>query len=108
MRQDERKGAWTLLVAVLVFGAIVWGIGGRQFREDRMKAEENQDIEVNVIKNPADSTANADKGVSKKKKDKNSSKKNKKSTRGSTGKKSSAAISSSRDILSDTIKNSKP
>lgn len=37
MQQNERKGAWTLFVAILIFGALVWGYGG--YERDKARKE---------------------------------------------------------------------
>lgn len=95
MRQDERKGAWTLFVVVLLFGAVVWGIGGRKYREDRQRSEDKDNIGQQIIRQPADSVNN---DVLKTK-----TKKSKKSA-SSVKTKSSDADIPSRDLLSDTIK----
>lgn len=108
MRQEERKGAWTLLIAILIFGAMVWGYGGRKFRED--KAKEETEMTEQAIENvtAAETEESAD-SIGNEKNVQNtkaipqeaalkSSKKNK------SGNKKTIATSSQRDILSDTIK----
>lgn len=98
MRQDERKGAWTLLIAVLVFGALVWGIGGRKFREDRRQAEERQETQISVMENPADSVNDRTSNGSSHKR------KRRASDRSKANNSPSAATVATRDILADTIK----
>lgn len=38
MQQNERKGAWTLFVAILIFGALVWGYGGYEREKARTES----------------------------------------------------------------------
>ena len=101
MRQDERKGAWTLLIAVLVFGALVWGYGGKKFREDREAERQNQQTEMAVLEAPADSTAL--KGIGKSASDKATRNKPSSSKDRSSASSSRSSSSPSRDILADTI-----
>ena len=55
MRANERKGAWTLLICVLLFGALVWGLGARRMREDEKLPAKVETLEMN-----ADSVAGDD------------------------------------------------
>lgn len=108
MRQEERKGAWTLLIAILIFGAMVWGYGGRKFREDKAKEQTEQTEQAIENVAAAETAESADSIVSEKNVQNTkavpweaaskSSKKNKSEN------KKSVTTTSQRDILSDTIK----
>ncbi len=100
MRTNERKGAWTLLIGVLLFGALVWGLGGRQMREDSAREATAESAEVTTIS--SDSTADNANGKRRHARRSRASKKSsKRSASGSASNKSASAPT--RDILADTI-----
>lgn len=110
MQQGERKGAWVLFVAVLLFGALVWGLGGRMRRDEEKKEKERneakqQEYERQVAAE-SDSIAAAIEKAAIEKAEADSMRKAERKTK--SGKKDVASTSHTsakptRDILSDSI-----
>lgn len=104
MRTNERKGAWTLLIGVLLFGALVWGLGGRQMREDRAReaASDQQQVVTLASDSTADDADNANGKRRHARRSRASKKSSKRSASGSASTKSASSVPT-RDILADTI-----
>ncbi len=101
MRNNERKGAWTLLIGVLLFGALVWGLGGRQMREDRASETAGDSTEeVKVISDSISVDSHRSNGKR--------SRRARRSARARSASKSSTSAAPTRDILADTIPSSCP
>ena len=96
MQQKERKGAWVLFVAILLFGAIVWGYGGYERDKEKRAAEEiklenieeNEALSEDSVNTAGDSTT---------------SKKGKRKRVQSKSVREKRSVESVRDIRSDTI-----
>ncbi|MDE7115890.1 MAG: hypothetical protein K2O56_05655 [Muribaculaceae bacterium] len=98
MRSNERKGAWTLLVCVLLFGALFWGLGGRRMRESR-NSKDYEPVEITMYDSVSVASGVDSGGTSGKRKNvKRQSKKRKSKSSGQQ-----AADAPYRDILADTI-----
>lgn len=61
MRMNERKGAWTLLICILLFGALVWGLGNRKMRENAAEQQTEQEILFSPGDSVSDTVANSGK-----------------------------------------------
>ena len=99
MRANERKGAWTLLICVLLFGDLVWGLGARRMREDGKLPAKVETLEMNADSVAADDARGTASAAAKRRtrNRKGSAKSAKSASRRDV---SPAAV---RDILSDTI-----
>lgn len=105
MRTNERKGAWTLLIGVLLFGALVWGLGGHQMREDRAReaASDQQQVVILASDSTADDVDNANGKRSRHARRSRASKKSSKRSASGSASNKSASSAPTRDILADTI-----
>ena len=99
MQQNERKGAWTLFVAILIFGALVWGYGG--YERDKARKESVKVTADMPEKNTETDSLDYPKGKSESKRAKKDSKKGEK--KGKRGKSKDASNEDVRDILADPI-----
>lgn len=95
MQQKERRGAWVLFVAILVFGALVWGYGGYQ-----------RDKERNLIELASErDDAKADSDSVKVPKESHEKKTNKPMARRKKSGRSNTEPTPARDILGDEVDN---
>lgn len=98
MRANERKGAWTLLICVLLFGALFWGLGGRRMRDSR-NSTDYEPVEITMSDSVSDDRGDDSDGTSGKRGNtKRQSKKRK--SKSSVQQEAGAPY---RDILADTI-----
>ncbi len=98
MRTNERKGAWTLLICVLLFGALFWGLGGRRMRDSR-NSTDYEPVEITMSDSVSDDRGDDSDGTSGKRGNtKRQSKKRK--SKSSVQQEAGAPY---RDILADTI-----
>ena len=95
MQQKERKGAWTLFIAILLFGAIVWGYGGYERDKERKAAEEIKLEKIEQREEPSEDSVDTVKRSQKKKNYNNR-------RQGKSGKKKEETTTV-RDIRSDEI-----
>ena len=86
-----------------MFGALVWGLGGRQMREDRAReaASDQQQVVTLASDSTADDADNANGKRRHARRSRASKKSSKRSASGSASNKSASAPP--RDILADTI-----
>lgn len=100
MRTNERKGAWTLLICVLLFGALFWGLGGRRMHQSRSNKDyEPAEITMSDSDSESDDRADDSDGTSGKRG--NTKRQSKKRKSKSSGQQEAGAPY--RDILADTI-----
>lgn len=98
MRTNERKGAWTLLICVLLFGALFWGLGGRRMHQSRSN-KDYEPAEITMSDSESDDRADDSDGTSGKRG--NTKRQSKKRKSKSSGQQEAGAPY--RDILADTI-----
>lgn len=108
MRANERKGAWTLLICVLLFGALVWGLGARRMREDGKLPAKVETLDMNADSVAADdargtASAAAKRRTRNKKGSAKSAKSAKSGRSAKSGSRRDVSTAAVRDILSDTI-----
>lgn len=98
MRASERKGAWTLLICILILGALLWGLGGRRM----VTGNDPGQPQAEVIVLPSDSMA--EKAAVGKEKGERHRKDRKPGGHKRKGKGRSGSVHAPvRDILGDTI-----
>ncbi len=98
MRSEERKGAWLLLIGVLVFGALLWGLGGRYARGGSV--EDDVKTEMTVLSSGPDSISVKDTTIVEQRLKGRRSKK----TKHRKAERKYVQDTPVRDLLSDTIK----
>ena len=97
MRATERKGAWGLLIGIVILRFILWIFGKCQGSGDSFSADENGNPGVEMRTMPADSAQKYQ--TDKKRKSGNKKTADKKKTRARKSKRKIPV----RDILADTI-----
>lgn len=98
MRASERKGAWALLVCILILGALLWGLGGRRIGTGNDPVQ----TQVEIIASPSDSMAEKT-GVGKKKGGKHRKGRKSGGHKRKGEDRSESVPAHVRDILGDTI-----